>query len=178
MLNRRDRGSLTLTVTFAELGVVVSGPCKVRDLIAQRDLPDAIGSFSASVGACFVSFYAVFVSFHAVFVSFHAVFVSFCAVFVSFCAVFVLKHDRFARPTRGADGALELRRCVKLDSVMLQMTIHACIAFKCDQLYQFRPLITWYQFSGRMSFRGHIPQLKDDFALQLMIFAFKMTNFV
>ena len=50
MLNRRDRGSLTLTVTWAELGVAASGPCKVRDLIAQKDLPDATGSFSASVG--------------------------------------------------------------------------------------------------------------------------------
>ena len=52
MLNRQDRGSLALTVSWAELGL---GPptrrCKVRDLIAQKDLPEAAGSVTASVGA-------------------------------------------------------------------------------------------------------------------------------
>ena len=56
MLNRQDRGSLTMTLTLAEIGLQTvaaasAAPCKVRDLIAQADLPDAIGNISASVGS-------------------------------------------------------------------------------------------------------------------------------
>ena len=50
-LNRQDRGSLTLTATWSELGLPSSASCKVRDLIAQQDLPSAAGNFSASVGS-------------------------------------------------------------------------------------------------------------------------------
>ena len=50
-LNRQDRGSLTLTATWPELGLPSSASCKVRDLIAQQDLPTAAGNFSASVGS-------------------------------------------------------------------------------------------------------------------------------
>ena len=51
MLNRRDRGSLTLTVTWAKLGVAASGPCKVRDLIAQHLDGAAASKLQAAVAS-------------------------------------------------------------------------------------------------------------------------------
>lgn len=55
LLNRQDHGSQTISVEWTDLGLHVSTSCTVRDLIAQKDLPDATGSFSASLGSHDVS---------------------------------------------------------------------------------------------------------------------------
>lgn len=66
LLNREDRGSLTLTATWTQLGLdstgtatAAAGSCTVRDLIEQRDLPElernsTFNSTVASHGASFV----------------------------------------------------------------------------------------------------------------------------
>ena len=53
LLSRHDRGSLTLRVSWGQLGLPTTATaCKVRDLIAQTDLlPPTTGSVIASVGS-------------------------------------------------------------------------------------------------------------------------------
>ena len=61
LLNRQDKGSLTLTATWAQLGLgptdssatASSAACAVRDLINQRDLPSLAknSNFNATVGS-------------------------------------------------------------------------------------------------------------------------------
>ena len=51
LLNRQDKGSLTLTATWAELGLPAGKACSVRDLLGGTDLPKATGAFSTSVGS-------------------------------------------------------------------------------------------------------------------------------
>ena len=58
-MNRRDHGSMTLGVSWQEIGLPVGATCAVRDLIAQKDLPKATGNFSADVNAHGVEFVRV-----------------------------------------------------------------------------------------------------------------------
>ena len=50
LMNRQDQGTQSVRVTWAELELDESSSCRARDLIAQKDLPDAKGSFSATLG--------------------------------------------------------------------------------------------------------------------------------
>jgi alpha-galactosidase len=51
LLNRQDHGSQTISVSWVDLGLHATASCKVRDVIAQKDLADANGSFSANLGS-------------------------------------------------------------------------------------------------------------------------------
>lgn len=51
LLNRQDHGSQTINVSWSDLGLQGTELCNVRDVIGQKDLPDANGSFSANLGS-------------------------------------------------------------------------------------------------------------------------------
>eukprot|EP01043_Picozoa_sp_COSAG02_P061690 COSAG02_NODE_8340_length_2608_cov_1.737744_2_plen_73_part_00 len=53
LLNRQDGGSLTLSATWAQLGLGSADSCAVRDLINQRDLPRLANksNFTTEVGS-------------------------------------------------------------------------------------------------------------------------------
>jgi len=51
MLNREDRGSVSLEVSWEEIGLPAAASCAVRDLLAQTDLPKSVGSYSGQVNS-------------------------------------------------------------------------------------------------------------------------------
>jgi len=59
LLNREDHGSVSLEVSWEEIGFAAGASCAVRDLLAQTDLPKSVGSYSKEVNSHEVQFVRV-----------------------------------------------------------------------------------------------------------------------
>ena len=59
MLNREDHGSVSVEVSWEQIGLPAGASCAMRDLLAQTDLPKSIGSYSKEVNSHEVQFVQV-----------------------------------------------------------------------------------------------------------------------